>query len=108
MTVFYITEDFPRSEIEFDKRFATDRACYDYLSNAKWADGFICSECRYLSYWMSSKHIYICPRCESQFSLTTDTIMHDTKKPITYWFRAMWWFTTRKSGVNAINTGWFA
>ena len=29
--------------------------------------------------------------------------MHDSKKPITYWFRAMWWFTTRKSGVNAIN-----
>lgn len=29
--------------------------------------------------------------------------MHDTKKPITYWFKAMWWFTTRRSGVNAIN-----
>jgi hypothetical protein len=23
--------------------------------------------------------------------------------PITYWFKAMWWFTTRKSGVNAVN-----
>jgi transposase-like protein len=29
--------------------------------------------------------------------------MHGTKKPITYWFKAMWWFTTRKAGVNAIN-----
>jgi len=29
--------------------------------------------------------------------------MHGTKKPITYWFKAMWWFTTRKSGVNAVN-----
>ena len=29
--------------------------------------------------------------------------MHSTKKPITYWFKAMWWFTTRKSGVNAVN-----
>jgi len=29
--------------------------------------------------------------------------MHSTKKPITYWFKAMWWFTTRKSGVNATN-----
>ena len=29
--------------------------------------------------------------------------MHATKKPITYWFKAMWWFTTRKSGVNAVN-----
>jgi len=22
---------------------------------------------------------------------------------LTYWFKAMWWFTTRKSGVNAVN-----
>ena len=29
--------------------------------------------------------------------------MDSTKKPITYWFKAMWWFTTRKSGVNAVN-----
>ena len=26
-----------------------------------------------------------------------------TKKPLVYWFKAMWWFTTRKSGVNAVN-----
>jgi len=103
MTALYIIEDFPKSEIEFDKRFATERACYDYLFKIKWSDGFVCSECGYQSYWISSKHIYICTRCERQFSLTADTIMHDTKKPITYWFRAMWWFTTRKSGVNAVN-----
>jgi hypothetical protein len=35
--------------------------------------------------------------------LTAGTIMHATEKPITYWFKAMWWFTTRKSGVSAVN-----
>ncbi len=103
MTAFYITEDFPKSEIEFDKRFASESACYDYLFMVKWPDGFSCSKCEHQSYWISSKHIYICRRCESHFSLIADTIMHDTKKPITYWFKAMWWFTTRRSGVNAIN-----
>jgi hypothetical protein len=29
--------------------------------------------------------------------------MDSSKTPITYWFKAMWWFTTRKSGVNAVN-----
>jgi transposase-like protein len=29
--------------------------------------------------------------------------MDSCKKPITYWFKAMWWFTSRKTGVNAIN-----
>ena len=103
MTAFYIEDDFPKSEIEFDRRFATESACYDYLFRLKWPDGFMCSKCGHQSYWISSKHIFICTRCESHFSLTADTIMHDTKKPITYWFKAMWWFTTRRSGVNAIN-----
>ena len=103
MVEFYITEDFPKSEIEFAKRFASETACYEYLFRAKWPNGFICPNCEHQSYWISSKYIYICTRCESHFSLTAGTIMHDTKKPITYWFKAMWWFTTRKSGVNAIN-----
>ena len=29
--------------------------------------------------------------------------MTGTRKPLVAWFKAMWWFTTRKSGVNAIN-----
>jgi hypothetical protein len=29
--------------------------------------------------------------------------MDSSKKPITYWFKALWWFTTRKSGINAVN-----
>jgi transposase-like protein len=103
MTDFYITEDFPKSQIEFEKRFASEKACYEYLFKMKWPQGFVCPKCGHQSYWISAKHIYICTRCESHFSLTAGTIMHDTKKPITYWFKAMWWFTTRKSGVNAVN-----
>jgi hypothetical protein len=29
--------------------------------------------------------------------------MDSCKKPITYWFKAMWWFITPKSGINAVN-----
>ncbi len=29
--------------------------------------------------------------------------MDSSKKPLTYWFKAMWWFTTRKSGLNAVD-----
>lgn len=103
MNNFTITEDFPHSEIEFDQRFSNIDACYEYLAQAKWPDGFICDKCGCNAYWLSAKNIYICKKCEHQFSLTAGTIMHGTKKPITYWFKAMWWFTTRKSGVNAIN-----
>ena len=103
MTDFTLTEDFPNSEIEFDQRFSNTEACYEYLARIKWPDGYTCEKCGHKAYWLSSNNIYICKRCEHQISLTAGTIMHGTKKPITYWFKAMWWFTTRKSGVNAVN-----
>ena len=31
MTDFTITEDFPKSKIEFDERFSNPKACYDDL-----------------------------------------------------------------------------
>jgi hypothetical protein len=98
-----IQEDFPKSEIEFDQRFSNIDACYDYLAKSRWPNGFICEKCGHSAYWISAKYIYICTKCEHQYSLTAGTIMHRTRKPITYWFKAMWWFTTRKSGVSAIN-----
>ncbi len=103
MTEFIVTEDFPTSQIEFEHRFATEQACRDYLAKMKWPEGFVCRKCEHTKYWISARHLYICSRCESPHSLTADTVMHASKKPLTYWFKAMWWFTTRKSGVNAVN-----
>jgi hypothetical protein len=103
MTEFTIAEDFPKSEIEFDQRFSKPEACFDYLFKQKWPDGFVCKKCGHKQYWLSSRNLYICTQCEHQHSLTAGTIMDSSKKPITYWFKAMWWFTTRKSGINAVN-----
>lgn len=103
MADFTITEDFPRNEIEFDARFSSPAACYEYLFAQKWPQGFACRRCGHGQYWLSSRNLYICTRCQHQHSLTAGTIMDSSKKPITYWFKAMWWFTTRKTGVNATN-----
>lgn len=103
MQEFIIDEDFPKSEIEFDQRFSNPNACYDYLFSFKWPDGFECQKCANKRYWISSRHLYICTKCQFQHSLTAGTIMDSSKKPITYWFKAMWWFTTRKSGINAVD-----
>ena len=103
MTDFTITKDFPRSEIEFDARFTKPEECYEYLFRHKWPEGFVCIKCKHQQYWLSSRKLYICKNCEHQHSITAGTIMEGTKKPITYWFKAMWWFTTRKSGINAVD-----
>jgi len=104
MTQFtVITDDFPGSELEFERRFSNQRACQRYLAKMKWPEGFICRKCSHHQYWESARKLYICTRCETPHSLTAGTVMHATKKPLVYWFKDMWWFTTRKSGVNTAN-----
>lgn len=103
MDQFTITEDFPLNEAAFDVRFSTEEACHAYLFKLRWPDGLICTRCGDNRHWKSSRRLYICYRCELQHSVTAGTIMTGTRKPLVAWFKAMWWFTTRKSGVNAIN-----
>ncbi len=103
MTKFTMIDDFPKNQPEFEKRFDSDQACRDYLFSLRWPKGFVCLRCGHERYWQSATGLFICTRCEHQHSLTAGTIMHGTRKPLVLWFKAMWWFTTRKAGVNAIN-----
>jgi hypothetical protein len=73
------------------------------LFKQKWQNGFICDKCGNNKYWLSLRNRYICTACEHLHSLTAGTIMDSYKKPITFWFIAMWWFITAKLGVNAVN-----
>lgn len=98
-----IAEDFPKDQLEFDRRFADEPACLEYLFKLRWPEGFSCSRCGNTSYWESARGLYICCSCEYHQSVTAGTIFHATRKPLTTWFKALWWFSTRKSGVNAIN-----
>jgi hypothetical protein len=41
MTEFYLVEDFPKNQIEFEKRFATEKACFDYLFKMNMYSGSI-------------------------------------------------------------------
>ena len=77
-----IKEDFPKSEIEFDQRFSNIDACYDYLAQNRWPNGFECDKCGHDAYWISAKYIYICTKCEHQYSLTAGTIMVLEKEEI--------------------------
>lgn len=95
-------EDFPKNEIEFDRRFCNEQACLDYLFQLRWPDGFTCPDCGHTECWKSARDLYLCRRCQKQISVTSGTIFHGAKNPLTIWFKALWWFSTRKSGVNAL------
>jgi transposase-like protein len=97
-----MTEDYPRTLLDLEKRFATDQACREYLFALRWPGGFLCPRCGGRSAWGTSRGLWLCSGCRHQVSVTAGTIFQDRKLPLTIWFRAMWHVTSQKNGVSAL------
>jgi transposase-like protein len=95
-------EDFPRDLLEFEARFSTEAACREYLFRLRWPDGFCCPRCGGPKSWPISDLLLQCSGCSYQSSVTAGTIFQDTRKPLTLWFRAVWWVTSQKNGASAM------
>lgn len=95
-------EDYPGSLAEFEKRFATDVACLEYLVKLRWPEGFVCPHCMSTVGWQTKRGLWHCQQCGKQTSVTAGTIFHRTRKPLKLWFRAMWHITSQKYGANAL------
>jgi transposase-like protein len=88
--------------IEFEKKFGTEKSCRDYLFGLKFKDGFVCEKCGHTEYWITKEYVYVCKSCRNHVHLTSGTIFQDTHKPVSMWFRAMWWVTCQKNGTSAL------
>ena len=97
-----VGEDYPRTLIDFEARFSTEQACREYLVQLRWPDGFVCPRCKAGSSRTATRNRLICTSCRYQASVTAGTIFQDSRKPLTLWFRAMWWVTTQKNGASAL------
>jgi len=95
-------EDYPHTLTEFEARFAIESACRDYLFALRWPEGFRCPRCTQAKAWPVGKFLYECAHCGYQASLTAGTIFQDSRKPLSLWFRAIWWVTTQKTGASAM------
>lgn len=95
-------EDYPRSLLEFEKTFGTDEACREYLVRLRWPDGFVCPRCCNERSWQTKRGVLVCSACQHQASPLAGTIFHGTHKPLTLWFRAIWWVTSQKNGASAL------
>jgi transposase-like protein len=95
-------EDYPRNQIEFEKRFATEAACRDYLSALRWPEGFVCPRCGNRSYGKTNRGLLVCRQCHYQASITAGTIFQDSRMPLILWFRAIWALTSHKTGASAL------
>ena len=95
-------ENYPRTLLEFEKRFSTEIGCVEYLRELRWPDGFICPHCAAGDAWRTNRGLFHCTQCGVQTSVTAGSILHSTRKPLFLWFRAMWHITGQKYGTNAL------
>ena len=49
--MFRPVEDYPRDLAEFERRFATEQACRQYLAQLRWPEGFRCPRCQHQTAW---------------------------------------------------------
>ncbi|MGH8614620.1 MAG: IS1595 family transposase [Gammaproteobacteria bacterium] len=94
---------FPSNLREFQRQFATDEACQQYLAACRWPDGFRCPRCAHeRAYALGKYRRWECAACGHQVSLTAGTILHNTKTPLTLWFWATYLMTTDTRGISAL------
>ena len=94
---------FPKNLRDFQRQFASEEACQDYLAGCRWPEGFACPRCKHpRAYRLTARRVWQCAACRYQVSFTAGTILHNTKTPLTTWFWAAYLTVTDKRGLSAL------
>jgi transposase-like protein len=84
------------------EQFGTDDKCRERLIQLKWPKGIECPRCQSAKIsHVVARHIYDCDSCRYQFSVTANSIFHDSHLPLTKWFFATYVMVESKKGVSA-------
>lgn len=95
-------EGYPKTMLEFEQQFMTEKACEEYLYQIRWPEGFVCPRCGHRDFWTSRIEKYRCNQCEYRVSIKAGTIFQDSRMPLRVWFRAMWQVVSQKHGISAL------
>jgi len=89
--------------LDFSTRFQSEKACFEYLREIRWPDGFICPACGNHGGWWLEKHFrYECKSCHRQTSPLSGTVMHRSHLPLRLWFWAAYFVSTHTPGMSAV------
>ena len=88
--------------VEMMRDFADESKCRSYIEALRWPDGVRCPSCKHDKvYRLENRPLFLCAACEYQFSVTVNTIFHDTHLPLTTWFLATILLCEAKKGMSA-------
>jgi transposase-like protein len=83
-------------------KYNTDEKCRETLTHLRWPDGTKCLKCQSENVApVSDRKVYVCYSCRYQFSVTVNTIFHDSHLPLTTWFFVTYLMTESRKGISA-------
>ena len=86
--------------------FGDEKSCRDYLTKMRWPNGLACLKCGSTDITdLPKRDLHQCSDCRYQFSVTTDTIMHDTHLPLRKWLMAIYLIVEAKKSLSGRQLG---
>ena len=76
--------------IDVNRSLETEDLCRELLKRLRWPFGVRCLRCKsHAVFELATQKKFECSECHYQFSITTQTIFHDTHLPLETWFLAV-------------------
>jgi transposase-like protein len=97
-----MTEDIDLCELM--ERYGDDQSCRNYLEHLRWRHGVRCPKCqgdRISSILKRDQYNCDNESCRYQFSVTADTMFHDTHLSLVKWFLAAFLICQSRKGMSA-------
>ena len=95
----------PKSDVNLVnliEKFGTDEKCREHLTELRWPKGVECPRCKWKGVSkVSDRNQFDCNVCRYQFSVTSNTIFHDSHLPLWKWFLAIYLMIESKKGISA-------
>ena len=85
----------------FSRLFSDEESSIKFLFKRRWPKGFRCAYCNWLDPRQLPAKSISCSHCGHPTSITSNTIMHGTKKPLSEWLLCIWWFAVSEQGHSA-------
>lgn len=92
----------PTTITELGELLPSEASARDYLTRLRWQAGFVCPKCNAKKAWVvPSRGLAECEQGH-QTSVTAGTVLHKTRLPLRTWIYAVWFMTTHKNSMSAV------
>ena len=87
--------------IDVQNLFSSDEKARELLERLRWPNGPECPRCKTQELARLSERLMYCKDCDYQFTVTANTIFHDSHLPLLKWFVATYLMCESRKGMSA-------